>query len=493
MGTAAARSVGFALPPLTLAAIAFYPIVGNYFYQDDFISLYDIAEKGGLRFVLQPAAGHLLVVRNAVFWALATTVGPNPAPYFATVLLTHLLNVYLLFQVLRTALESDRLACVGATLWGTSPVLEGTLGWYAVYGQVLATTLVLAVLWDSIRPGPVTSRRALGWSLLLLLAATSFGVAVGVALAFPAVVGLLRPGAYARRSARWVLLALPMAVVALYLGLHALHAALYGNLRTDATPYLAPLRGWRPISLLLPHLVGAGLTGLYLGFSWTPFGYAGQTGIIVPAVVAAGAVGALAAGSATTRRQLLAFLLLALACYGPVAAGRSLYLPLGHRADFLATSPRWHYTGSAALTLVVCTVLGWLGARIRLAPLWKDVLAGAWLVATAVLYARSGWQIDHHAAARAETGAVLAGIRSYAERAPAAQPIILENQPFRGVTVVPAPMFPGWVAVFMIFFPRNQVDGHPVSFGSGDPNALAAGIPGGRLGTLLVARTGWSR
>ena len=44
-------------------------------------------------------------------------------PYFALAVLTHLLNVSLLFSIISRTARSDALACFGATAWGISPVL----------------------------------------------------------------------------------------------------------------------------------------------------------------------------------------------------------------------------------------------------------------------------------------------------------------------------------------------------------------------------------
>jgi hypothetical protein len=38
------------------------------------------------------------------------------------------------------------LAVLAAAVWGINPINEGALGWYAVYGQVLATTCILIIL-----------------------------------------------------------------------------------------------------------------------------------------------------------------------------------------------------------------------------------------------------------------------------------------------------------------------------------------------------------
>src|SRR5439155_1620082 len=72
---------------------------------------------------------------------------------------------------------------------------EGALGWYAVYGHVLATTLALAAVWHVARrpaeASPFGWRAATLWWLLLLASSASFGVGIGMALVFPGIVLLL--------------------------------------------------------------------------------------------------------------------------------------------------------------------------------------------------------------------------------------------------------------------------------------------------------------
>src|SRR5207253_4732554 len=183
-----AASVAMSVAPLAVAAIAFEPIVGNYFFADDFWGLYRIVNDPLWRFLLEPEGGHLYFVRNAMFYVSYQLFGDKPQYYFGAVLLTHLLNVFLLFQLIRRVADSPRLACFGASLWGASPVNEGALGWYAVYGQVLATTFVIgAVLLLAGRPraGPLESRTLAACWGLLLAASASFGVGIAVALVFP--------------------------------------------------------------------------------------------------------------------------------------------------------------------------------------------------------------------------------------------------------------------------------------------------------------------
>src|SRR5206468_7890711 len=101
---------------------------------------------GWFRFVWQMFFGHLLIVRNTVFALHHAVFGVNPVGYFASVLGNHLLNVLMLFELIRRLTGSAAFGCAGATLWGATPTNEGTLGWYLVYGQVIATTGMLATL-----------------------------------------------------------------------------------------------------------------------------------------------------------------------------------------------------------------------------------------------------------------------------------------------------------------------------------------------------------
>jgi hypothetical protein len=88
-----------AVLPIALAAVVFFPITRNYFYQDDFLHLYRIVNRGLLELLVTPHGGHILVVRNAVFWLFYHLFGTAAGYYFTAVLLTHLVNVSLLYAV----------------------------------------------------------------------------------------------------------------------------------------------------------------------------------------------------------------------------------------------------------------------------------------------------------------------------------------------------------------------------------------------------------
>src|SRR5262245_4563916 len=203
MRSVAAASGGvLLLLPLVASALVYGPVLMCQFVDDDFLNLFRIVNWPLAQYVLVPFGGHLLVTRNVLFYLFYQLFGAHAAAYFSLVLATHLLNVYLLFRVIDFLTESRHLAAFGAMLWGTCPFHAGTLGWYSVYGQVVAAAALLLLLRQSARlvhDGAMPPRSALvWWPLALLLASTSFGVGIGITFAAPAAFFLLLPASRRR-------------------------------------------------------------------------------------------------------------------------------------------------------------------------------------------------------------------------------------------------------------------------------------------------------
>ena len=95
------RTIVLCLTGVGLATVAYHPVTANYFFADDFLNLYHIVNDPLKQYLVTPNGGHALLARNAVFYAGWRVFGTDPAPYFWTVLLTHLVNVALAFRVLR--------------------------------------------------------------------------------------------------------------------------------------------------------------------------------------------------------------------------------------------------------------------------------------------------------------------------------------------------------------------------------------------------------
>src|SRR5262249_52976128 len=94
-GPAAAAAL---VVPLALSAWVYFPIAPASFWADAFVCLASIPTDGFLRFVLRPFGAHNLLLRNLVFSLSYRLFGLRAELYFWTVLLTHLLNVFLLFR-----------------------------------------------------------------------------------------------------------------------------------------------------------------------------------------------------------------------------------------------------------------------------------------------------------------------------------------------------------------------------------------------------------
>jgi hypothetical protein len=285
---------------------------------------------------------------------------------------------------------------------------------------------------------------------------------------------------------RWPpLLSLLAVVPALFVATHLLHAHLSGEglgmegiasghakLGRGAPTLLWQLFSHGPPSLLLPFVFEAGelpnIAALLV------------TGLALLLVTLA-----LARGSPSVRRQLLAFLLAAFASYAVVAVGRgSFYHYYGRVGGSVA---RYHYGAFIALTLVLCAALKALadGWRVR-SGLRSEALLTC-LTLLAVAWTTSPHRIDHHEKdARIVTNA-LAVLRSQIAQCEGCQSVDVENRYLRGLLPVhPPALFPGWAALFVIFHPDNSVDGKKVRFREKDPRVVDAARRGRRTRDLLV-------
>ena len=118
-----------ALVAALVAVAAAAPILRVYFALDDFDYLYRFANYGpALPVLAAPQGGHMCLVRNVLFFLTFRLFGMQAGWYFATVLVTHVANVLLLYALVRRLAGSALLACFGAVLFALSPANIGTLG-----------------------------------------------------------------------------------------------------------------------------------------------------------------------------------------------------------------------------------------------------------------------------------------------------------------------------------------------------------------------------
>ena len=483
------------LVPLALSAWVYYPITRVYFFADDLIHLLTLANDGPLAFVLKPFGGHALVARNLAFLAAYELFGLRSEAYYWTVLLTHLLDVVLLFAALHALTRSAPLACFGAALWGASPLAVGTIGWYSVYGQTMAATTFLVVLAQLARraatDAPLTTRTAVLWYALLLLGVVCFGTGIGVALAFPAALFLLLPSAWRRPGLRAAYLALPLVALAVYYGARRLYLlvgplpmeeALHEQFARDSVAILAPMLG---------HLLGFSVAGVVLGFFQPAY----------PSPACWVAVGAFCAGlgvvawraDGATRRAALAMAIVALTTYLVIALGRAAeYAVWKIPAWGAAGYTRYHYLTTIPIVVLLCLVLQQVGrlGRLRAVPSGLALIAGLGLIVGGRLHSR--FFIDEHPQARHYVAQTLRDLAADVASQPAGSTVFLENRPSPVIVLGPAVgnlAFPGRAALFAITHRSDALDGRRVRFVEPDDTVRAYYIdqPGQRMKQLLVA------
>lgn len=480
LAAAPSRSLLVALP-IALSALVYFPITGNYFMRDDFIFLYRIVDWNRLEFLLTQHGGHILIARNALFWLFYALFGTAASWYFAVVLLTHLLNVYLLFAVLHGQTGNAPLACFGAALWGTCRVNEGALGWYAVYGQVVAATCFLWFLHRLTRIGagaPQSRCATLRWMLLLGVAATSFGTGLAMALVSPLLAWLLLPASRLRTVTVRALCAVSLAVPPLYVGTQRVATYLYGT--SSSFPLLlATVSNPAMVGSFTAGLSLSGIAGLCLGV-FAPAGAFNPTSLLVATLLMTGTVAVLARAPTAVRRRVAAYAIGALVCYGSVALGRGLF-----RSGAVGAS-RYQYMALLPVVLLLCEVVGFATSFLRAAQ--AAVLVVAALATPLLSYRSYSPPLDPAAAARRETEVVFQRIQIRANAQPGNGPVCIRNEDF-GSAKTRNPtraLFPGWAALYAIFEPRNEIAGRRIYFLEEDEEVLAAAARGRRTADLIA-------
>lgn len=486
-GAARWRSIVLGSVPVVLAVVVWSPILDNYLWNDDFFTFFRLRDQGTFDYLARPQGGHPYATMALVFWAADLLFGPQPGPLFCLALITHLVNVALLFAVIRRLAGSERLACLGATLWGTSPVLEASLGWFSVYGQVLLATMLFAVVLHLARLAAGARLRPwapAAWVLLLLLGATSFGIGIGAALVMPLVAWLILPPGGSRRIAVATLIAAAVLIAVLFVA----SQRYYGAMAVRIPSFLINLLRAMPAILGMTfHLFGYGTVRAVTGTMAWQFPYRSSAAIIIGAGAVAVVLAAFVRGTPTARRHMTAALLLAAASYGIIATGRAPYFgggSAGGRVD------RYHYVGLALLVLTLCIALGALAARLRPRARLRDGLLALAVAVLVVAWARAPYRINHRAFAKEQLDQTLAAIDRSIDAVPPGQAVYISNSEFGamgGAFIHAKRIFPGWAGAFVIFYPENIVRGRRVYFVEPDPRVRAA-MRGRRTADLLVER-----
>jgi hypothetical protein len=374
-------------------------------------------------------------------------------------------------------------------MWGIAPSNEGATGWYAVYGQLAATSCMLLVLWrmaGTLRSDSRSWATPLRWGLLMLLAGMLFGTGIAAALAMPAVAWLMLPKAPLRPRAIAAFIASGALLLVIYTILRKLEPSLYGESRIEIGLMLAGVTAIGRNLSMLSGLVAFGLGLLPLGLLPDPLQFPSAAQLVSLAAGVLLIAGGLWRGSAATRRNLLACLLLVVAIYGLIAIARSMFLGFGWAQ--MVRTPRYHYAPGAVLSLVLAMALGAVGGGWPLSARLKNQLLAAWALGTAAMIGFAGHTIDHFDNDRRETVAVLNEMQAIIVATPPGETVYIPNKQFNSVgfmNVTLVNRFPGTAAIFAIFHADNVVDGRPVVFTTTNKAILAGAARGRRSAGLL--------
>lgn len=482
------------LVPLALTAWVYHPVVGTFFFADDFVHMTEIASEGPLLFLFRPFGGQAFLGRNLVFLATYEVFGANPVPFMWTVFLTHLLNVALFFGLVRALTHSAWLACLGAAVWGTSPLAVGTLDWYAAFGHVLVGTVLLVVLYGVVRVanagGPIPRGRAVAWYVALLVGTTCYGPGMGLAGAFPVALVLLLPAAWRQTGIRWAFLLMPLAVLAVYFGLRRLYGFIGEMPMEELFHQQMAFSGFGHAPVLLGHLLLHSSASALLGVFMPPVVGEEAAPWIAAGLFAAAVVLLLWQASWPTRRAAVAMAALWGGTYLAIAVGRAnLFAVLHIEPPVAAASGRYHYAAAIPLVVLLCLVLQQLGRLRWAAAVPRALVVGVLLGVLAYGHAATGSLINQHQPAHEYFVRTQREIADAVAAAPPGGPVYLENRtnpPFVLGGLLPHRLFPGRAGIFLLSGEPMALCGHEVRFVERDPLVLKA-HRGTRLGRLLVA------
>jgi hypothetical protein len=465
--------------PLIATLVVQSHVLFSVFMFDDFLHLYTVSNLPFLEAISVPWGGHLLHSFTTVVWMVKSLFGPDPFAFLLLGLLVHLASVGLLFEIVLCLTGRAAVAAFGATLWGINPFIAGTLGWVSVHGQAYATVAVLWVLLDIVRCSqrPMLMGNALlvRHAVLLLVAATSFGVGLTSTVILPLLVGLWNPLPAERFRLVVVYGGVAMMAVALYLVTMKLQGDAQDNLGDKVDIVRRAAGNIVPLSRAFFELLAIGFSGLL----WGPL-IAGNISVVpresLPFVASLAAVfftlplliWGCWVSEPCERRRIFALLLLPCAGYGLIAIGRpSGYFPL-------TDAPRYQYLAPAIMAIVYCLVLvkllDHLPARVvsfgRIPYfLWLAVVIVPCAMGPVPAINESATQWLTPQGQKNQFMQSSRVLEEALENASGRGDVFIRNRPFIVSVLGYTPKeFPGLAGLFVILYPSNSIDGRRVFF-----------------------------
>ena len=180
---------------ITAVLIANIQVFFSFFWGDDFLHFYQIANWNPFEFIFLPFGNQFFPFRQLIYYGLFKIFGLNSLVYFSIVLLTHACSAYLLYKIILLLTDRPSLAAAGSMMWGIYPGNYSSLAYFPSYGQVLTSLFFLLFLYDLIRieKGEISFSKivAIRWSFYAFLMATSYGTGLAIACLSPLIIVII--------------------------------------------------------------------------------------------------------------------------------------------------------------------------------------------------------------------------------------------------------------------------------------------------------------
>jgi hypothetical protein len=339
---------------------------------------------------------------------------------------------------------------------------------------------------------PIPTPTAALWSALLLVGSTCYGPGMGVTLAFPLALVLLRPVAWRQRWVRASFLALPFAMLGVYFGLRALYTLVGEVPVEEVIQQHVALHGFEHIPYLLAHLLIYSAAGTVLGF-FLPATYPSLATSLAMAALVVGTGFLLWRGTWAIRREAVAMIALWVGVYLVIAVGRAnIYALFKVSPEMAATVGRYHYAGTIPIVVLVCLILREAGQLAGLRRVPRELLTTLGLGLLVSGYLLSHFGIDEHTRVHDYFLYNKQNIAETQGDAPGDGTIYLENgtsPPYVLGPMIPDRLVPGRAAIFLLTHPSGRLDKREVRFIERNPEVLQWYLkkPDTPLRRLLVA------
>ena len=488
--------------PVVGSLLVVFKILSNGFLYDDYVHLFEVTDLPFLDAIGHSENQHLLHSFKFVVWSIKSLFGAEPVAFFSVGLILHLISVRLLLEVIYRLTGNYLLAAVGAGFWGMGPFAAGSLAWISVHGQVYATSAILWILLEVVRISEaslvISKSLVLRHALLLMVAATSFGTGLAMAMALPFLVAFWLPKSAQRTRLLAVYGAIAAALLVLYLYTGGLQIQ---SSDTLARLFFAGFSGMLQQANALAELWSIGLSGLVLGplmigkyslvqGAWLiPFAKGIALVFVLPLMLVA-----IVLADTVTRYRIFALLLLSAAAYELIALARA-----GGHLPFRPEALRYHYLPSAVIAIALCLASSRLAGLLPgnvVRPHRALIVLGLALTILpfhlsslpAVRSINNVRQEERFRQAMMKIESAIANDRGQSE-------IYIPNGPFRAYAWKYTPkLFPGFAGLFIINYPENVVDGKRIYFleESREVVEFYQARKGSRIAELLVHAPGLS-